>query len=156
MEIKILPHAGIVKEGDCGACCIGTVAKISVKEVYQIYGSESPLAYHAIITILQKLGMEYENWLPACRVTDNREDWFTFGYPAYENWMEWFKVSMGRTKRNMIGIAHVNLHGKANIDPYADHWVLITVEDKGSDGKDKMVNIHCSTKGNYSVDANDF
>ena len=154
--MKILSHAQIVKNGDCGACCIGTLAGISVKEVYKILGSERSLPYHDILTILQRLGLEYENWLPKYHMIDNREDWFTFGYPAYQNWMEWFDISLARTKRGLIGIAHINLHGRANIDPYADHWVLIVVKKKGDDAKDKIVNISCPTKGEYYVTAHDF
>lgn len=156
MKIKILSHAGIMNEGDCGACCIGTIAGISVKDVYKIYGKELCLPYHAILTIIQRLGIEYENWLPKYNMIDNREDWFTFGFPAHQNWLEWFKVSLGRSNRKMIGISNVNLHGKANYDPYADHWVLITISDNGDGYKNKIVHINCPTKGYYKVNAQEF
>lgn len=156
MKINVLPHAGIMKKGDCGACCIGTIAGISVKGVYDVINEPRYLSYHLVLTILQRLAIEHENWLPKYHMIDNREDWFTFGYPAYQNWYEWFRVSEGRTNRKMIGIAHVNSKGKANIDTYADHWVLITVSNNGEHYKDKIVHINCPTKGHHSVNAQEF
>ena len=155
-DIKILSHAGILKEGDCGACCIGTIAGLSVQDVYDILDELRNINYSLVLTILQKLSIEYENWLPNYHMIDNREDWFPFGYPAHQNWMEWFKISQDRTNKKMIGIANINLNGKANIDPYADHWVLITVSDEGDKSINKMVNISCPTKGYYRVNAKDF
>ena len=154
--IKVLKHAGIVKQGDCGACCLGALLNVPVETIYDIFGRKKGLSYGDIVGILQKLGIEHENFLPKDEFIDNRPDWFTFNRPAFSNWMSWFDLSIRRIKQGYIGIAFVNSKGIANIDPFADHFVLITVEKNGSYAKDKMVNISCSNRGEFSVTAHDF
>jgi hypothetical protein len=152
---KPLPHAGINPIGDCGACCLGALSNKSIREIYDIYGHEQ-LSYHGIITTIQRLGLEYENFLPNYYMITNQVDWFPFGMPAYQNWMSWFQLSLGRTNRNMVGIAHVNLNGKANLDPYVDHYVLIQVKDMGDGAVNKIVEVRCPTKGDFELPTKDF
>lgn len=155
-KIKVLSDAGIVPHGDCGACCLGTLLGISVEKAYEIYGNQTGLSYRAIINILQKSATIYENFLPSYSMLNNSQDWFPFGYPAYKNWMAWFNLSRERTNRGMVGISPINFNCRGNIDPCADHYVLITVEDRGEPAKDKIVCINCPTKGYYELSAHDF
>lgn len=154
--INALSHAGIIKEGDCGACCLGAILGKTVKEIYDFFPEPRNIAYHDVITVLQKSGTEYFNHFPILKFHDMRPDWFHFGFPGHHNWIAWFDQAESFVNAGKIGMAHVNLQGRANTEDYVDHWVLIQVEKHGSNAIDKIVNVSCPTKGNYNVVAKDF
>ena len=145
-------------KGDCAPCCIAGISKASLTEIYDIVGGvKNGLAYIDIIYILDKLHIAHENYLPSDNMWSNNPEYFTFGRPSWYNFQGWWKLSEQRMNRGFVGLANVNFNGKANIEDYTDHFVLIYgLEQKSEMAKDKLVLISCSAKGEYKIAVKDF
>lgn len=157
-KIKALPHAGINESGDCGPCCVGSISRKSVREIYDLFVEiPSGVCYGDIIMLLNKLGIEYENYLPSDRHWAENPEFFPIGKPSWRNWISWYELSQTRLRRGMIGIAPVNMKGELNITDYINHFVLIVgFKQTGDSASDKKVLISCPTKGDFEIQPKDF
>ena len=160
MEYRALkqPRPMLNSMGDCAPCCIAGVSRKPLLEIYDIVGGvKNGITYMDVIRILNELHIPYENYLPSESMWSNNPEYFTFGRPSWYNFQEWWKLSNQRINNGLIGLANVNFNGKANIEDYTDHFVIIYGLDKKSEAAvDKLVLISCPAKGEYRIPVKEF
>lgn len=155
---RALPHAGINPDGDCGPACLAGIMGKSIREIYDLFGQvKNGLSYDHCIKFLFRNHIWYENHLPSDPYIDENPEWFNYGKPSHHNFIRWFDLSKRRLNAGLVGMAQVNARGKANIEDFQDHWVLIYGFKQLSDNAvDKIILVSCPTKGEFEVDAKDF
>lgn len=157
-NIRALSHAGLNKDGDCGPACIAGVSGKEIHEIYELHGRVDGLSYSSVIKLLNLMGIEYENFLPSYNMYSQNPEYYEFGMPAYINFKAWWDLSKDRINRGMVGLAKINMDGKANIEDFANHFVIIYGLEKRKEhsAKDLIVLISCPTKGEYEVPVKEF
>ena len=167
MAIKAKPHAGINHGGDCGPCCLAGITGMTVREVYDICfnGTVDGTSYEDVYEACWKLKIGkhiryFHNQLPLS-MKHLEPRYQPFGNPSWENFNEWLSNAISQLKQGYVGLANVNMDGKAPGDLrhqwMTNHWVLIVgAVDDMSDGDRRMVHISCPTRGEFTIHPMEF
>lgn len=159
---KAEKHQGINPAGDCGPCCLSGLTGISVREIYDNYFTRiDGTSYGQMLAACWKLYWEKKiQWVTNKLCVNNKiqdPEYSTFGNPSWENFNEWLRHVITMTNQGYVGIAEVEIHGKApgelKYQFMTNHWVLITGGEDGLlDNNDKrLIHVSCPSRGEYSI-----
>lgn len=162
INIKAERQKGINPMGDCGPCCLSGVTGVPVQQVYDDFGKIDGMTYDCML----KMCWYYVSHRHLHHVMNDLPDagdylchprWMTYGRPSWMNEYNWMNHVSASLAGGYIGIAPVNLHGRALQEQmHSNHWVLIVGCDNPSEAANRKVYISCPTKGDFVVNSKDF
>lgn len=168
---SVKPSQPIYSGGDCGACCLSAILDIPHKNVYDLKGKVEPIHASEIIEMCDKLGLLFNDAPP--RMSRHSRFIFrqvySFGYPAYENSINWWDKMKKFLSKGYVGMSQVAHKRDGHITGQTDHWVLIvgfketwtSINDRDGKfigrGRNDVLVISCSATGDlYEEEKNDF
>ena len=155
LPLRVIPQPtpALNADGDCGACVLGGLLNLSVREAYSIYGDAiEPFSWSAMRTSLfaAKSKGKIDRLIADTPEWSVHEFTLIFGKPAYTVSLQWFNYIRMGMDAGYYAIANVS-HAKDGINP--DHWVLLCgareVNRDLSDGVatiDKELLVSCSSR----------
>jgi len=124
------PKPFIIEGGDCGACALGGLFDMKVKDVYDyLYDEPRSFSYldiHKFLSNKKEEGKcDFMDDLPKLGYDEYRPYYMQFGLPSHNFTLPWYKRVKERLDDGYIGICSVNFKLNGHIEGMTDHWVLI-------------------------------
>jgi hypothetical protein len=159
--MKAERQKGINPSGDCGPCCLAGVTGVSVDQIYKDFGRIDGMTYDCMYQMSWRYAVNgllrcVSNDLPSLDSSAENPRWMTFGRPSWFNEYGWISNVSAKIIGGWIGIAMVNLWGKALEEEHANHWVLVVGCNNSESFKDRTVDISCPTRGEFTIQSKDF
>ncbi len=154
------PRPYIKSYGDCGACSLGGILGLSVEQVYSKFDSDGITNANEMGRCLRcsvSYGLADRMLDVPCEWPNNRH-MRAFGNPAVNEYLPWFNQVRMAVDAGYYGLAMVQF--SAQRGPETDHWVVLSGARTDGPIVGKIitgeVQVSCSVKGKYWIDARDF